>query len=113
MLFSWDSFHPALFLSNEGLSPEKFAGLGSIHFLGFWARACTLALVYLAVLFLAICRAVFMYFFLSFFQACSYAFFSLVNLLVSAILNAHFSYFSYCCSSGTSGTVQFQMMGFI
>ena len=68
-LFSVRPFHvlflgqlsPSSFL--EGLSSEQFADLGSIHFLGFWARACSLALLYLAVLFLAICRAVFIYFF--------------------------------------------------
>ena len=64
-LFSVRPFH-ALFLGQlspssflEGLSSEQFAGLGSIHFLGFGARACSLALLFLAVLFLAIFRAVF------------------------------------------------------
>ena len=53
---------PSSFL--KGLSSEQFASLGSIHLLGFWVRACSLALLYLAVLFLAICRAVFTYIFL-------------------------------------------------
>ena len=66
-----------------------------IHsFLGFWARACSLALLFSAVLFLAICRAVLIYLFPSFFRPCSYAFLSLVKLLVSAILRACFSYSS-------------------
>ena len=40
---------------------HQFAELGSIHCLAFTARACSLAFLCLAILFLAICRAVFWY----------------------------------------------------
>ena len=40
-------------------SSQQFAALGSIHFLAFSARACSLAFLCLAILFLGICRAVF------------------------------------------------------
>ena len=47
---------------------QQSAELGSIHFLAFSARACSLAFLCLAILFLAICRAVF-YIFISFSKA--------------------------------------------
>ena len=56
-------FH-AVFLSHlfEGLFSEQFAELESIHLLAFWAKACSLAFLYLVVSFLAISRAVLIYF---------------------------------------------------
>ena len=38
---------------------QQFAELGSIHFLAFSARACSLACLCLAILFLGICRSLF------------------------------------------------------
>ena len=64
---------------------QQFPELGSIHFFAFSARACSLAFLCLAILFLLICRAVFDL--LIFF---SKSFLSLVILLISVILRAHF-----------------------
>ena len=52
---------PSSFL--EGLSSEQFAELGSVHLLAFSARACSLAFLSLGDLFLAISRAVLIFFF--------------------------------------------------
>ena len=51
---------PSSFL--EGLSSEQFAELGSVHLLSFSARACSLAFLSSVSPFLAICRAVLIYF---------------------------------------------------
>ena len=92
---------PSSFL--EGLSSEQFAELESVHLLAFSARACSLAFLSSGSPFLAIYKAVFVYLVLLLFfffflggggRDCSYFFISLVILLISAILRAHFSYFS-------------------
>ena len=61
-------FH-ALYLSHlppssflEGLSSEQFAELESVHLLSFSARACSLAFLSSVSPFLAVCRAVLIYF---------------------------------------------------
>ena len=93
-------FH-ALYLSHlppssflERLSSEQFAELGSVHLLAFSARACSLTFLSSVSLFLTICRAVFGILSGGGWGGGSYAFLSLVIPLISAILRAHFSYFS-------------------
>ena len=54
----WAVFHPALSLL---VCSHQFAELGSSHCLAFSARACSLAFLFLAILSLAICWAVFGY----------------------------------------------------
>ena len=87
---------------------HQFAELGSIHCLAFSPRACSLAFLCLAILFLAICRTVFFLFlflYTDFFsQACVYAFLSLVILLISAILRAHFLKFFWGIFTGRSSS---------
>ena len=79
---------PSSFL--EGLSSGQFAELGSVHLLAFSARACSLACLFSGSPFLAICRAYNWFFW----WRCCYSFLTLVIVLISAILRAHFSYFS-------------------
>ena len=82
---------PSSFL--KGLSSEQFAELGSVYLLAFSARACSLACLCSGSPFSVICRDVL----ILVHGRCGwgyYSLFSLVILLISAILKAHFSYFS-------------------
>ena len=90
---------PSSFL--EGLSFQQFADLVSDPLLAFAARACSLAFLSSVYLFLAIfCRAPLIYLVLlgrwggGGGGGGGYAFHSVVILMISAILRAHFSYFS-------------------
>ena len=81
----WVRLFHALYLSHlppssflEGLSSEQFAELESVHLMAFSARACSLAFLSSVSPFLAVCRAVLIYFF---FRVCSKTLLSLVILL--------------------------------
>ena len=98
---------------------QQFAELGSIDFFAFSARACSLAFMCLAILFLGTCRAVFFYILISFPNACFliylFLFLTLVLRPFSVYWFCYFSYsegsffkfFCFCCCCGSSSTSLF------